>query len=157
MKKLRSVVNAWLASSLLFGAAACAVEPDGIGQDESELVASQTWTTFYSDATRTKVVGTLHRTCAPSFVMKGVETPYFDDVDAPCPGGRRGDELVAPPTASVGGGTDHDAYRVRTKFYSDATYTTVVGWSNLTCGGKLYRGGKVTRFSIESEGPCLGD
>jgi len=41
-------------------------------------------TTYYSDATKTVIVGTFTRTCEGHIVRTGITTPYFDSIIEQC-------------------------------------------------------------------------
>lgn len=57
--------------------------------------------------------------------------------------------FVALPSASVATGT-----YCETTFYSDATYTTIVGERIVNCQGQLYTWGTTSTFKIKGCEPC---
>ena len=46
------------------------------------------------------------------------------------------------------------ANEIETTYYTDATYTTEVGYTYLACQGGVYREGRTTRYSIRSATSC---
>lgn len=46
-------------------------------------------------------------------------------------------------------------YEVEHEYYSDATYTTQVGWKYITCSG-THSWGTVTIYKVSYQGDCCG-
>ncbi|WP_375764751.1 DUF6289 family protein [Archangium gephyra] len=74
-------------------------------------------------------------------------------------GGVQGDDFVGEDRTSreveaqyVCGANDNFA----TEFYSDATFTTLVGYRSCDCFGYFTYWGRMTAYPIELTAPCVG-
>src|SRR5690242_7687087 len=61
-------------------------------------------------------------------------------------------EVVHVDTAQQG----LSAYDVETVYYSDDTFTTIVGWTELYCGGTRHSTGTRSQWVYQSQDPCDG-
>lgn len=62
----------------------CTVLAGPLAPSAGALPANEVFTTYYSNASMTKVVGTSHLSCSGRFIRTGKTTAYSDSFDAPC-------------------------------------------------------------------------
>jgi hypothetical protein len=74
-------------------------------------------------------------------------------------GGAQGDDFVSEDRTSREVEAQYVCRRddnYATEFYSDATFTTLVGYRACECGGYENYWGRMTSYAINLDAPCLG-